>query len=106
MPYAKADMCPREDPAAEGSRVGLISARLCQRKNSPDVRYESGLEAKEAGKMVAMQRRKGRRRKWKTKKSSDKNGATKRGQKVNEEIKQQNVDYVATACIVPHPLVR
>ena len=98
--------CPREYPTSCGGGFALIAAILQHIPSSPDAGDKSGLDAREAGKMVAMQRRKGRRRKWKTKKSSDKNGATKRGQKVNEEIKQQNVDYVATACIVPHPLVR
>ena len=77
MTFSKADAHPREDPAAGGGGVDLISARFRQRPFSPDARDELGFKAKVSGSMVSRRRQGGERRKWNTRKSTDKNGAAK-----------------------------
>ena len=54
--------------------------------------------------MIERRRREGVRRERKTRKSTDKNGAAKQGQTADKEKKM--CDFVATAGLVPRPLVR
>ena len=63
MPCAKEDARPREDPTDGGGRVDPIAARLQRIPSSPDTGDESGLEANDAGSMVARRRQEGGRRK-------------------------------------------
>ena len=71
--------------------VSPIAAILRQRPSSPDAGDKSGLYAKEAGNVVVRQRRKFRRRKRKTNKLTDKNGAAKQEQTADEDIKQKRL---------------
>ena len=98
MPCAKKDERPRDDPAAGGGGVDPISSRLRRRSSIPDVRYESGLKAKEAGSMVERRRREGR-------KFTGKYIAAKQVQTADEE-KNKKVDFMAVAVVIPHPLVQ
>ena len=77
MTFAKADAHPREDPAAGGGGVDPISERFRRRPSSPDAGDELGFKAKVSGSMVLRRRQGGERRKRKTRKSTDKNGAAK-----------------------------
>ena len=85
MPCAKVDALPVEDPAPVGGRVAPISTRLRQRPSCPDTGYELGLDAKEAGSMMARRRREGGMWEQKTRKSTDKNGVFDQGHTVDEE---------------------
>ena len=93
MPCAKKDTRLREDPVEGGGTVDPISAILRRRPSSPYAGDESGLEAKKAGIMVARQRREGKMRERKTRKSTAKNGAAKRGQTVDEEEKNGMISW-------------
>ena len=85
MPCANTDARAREDTAAGGGGVDPIAAILQRRPSIPDGGDDLGLEAKEAGSMVARRRREGERRDRKTRKSTGKNDAAKRGQTDDEE---------------------
>ena len=93
-------------PAAGGRGVDPIATILRQRPSSPNAEDESGFKAKEAGSMVARQQREGKRRERKIRKSTDKNGAAKRGQTAYEEEKQKSIYFLATAGVLSRPLVR
>ena len=85
MSCAKADARPREDPATGGGGVTPIAPRFRQRPSRLNARDDSGIEAKEAGSMVARRRQEDGRRKQKTRKKTDKNGAVKQGQTAEED---------------------
>ena len=105
MPCANPDASPREAPAAAGGGVNPIAIILRQRPSIPNGGDESEFEAKEAGSMVARRRREGERRERKTRKSTGNNGAAVRGQTADEEGEKVG-DFMATAGVVPRPLVR
>ena len=63
MPCAKSDARPRKDPAAGVGGVAPITTRFWQRSFSPNVRDESGEEAKKASSKVSRRQQEGGR--WK-----------------------------------------
>ena len=114
IPCDKAHACTRGDPATGGVRVAPISANLWWIPYIPEAKDESGLEVKEAGNKVAKWQREGWRRKQKTGKLTDNNGAANRGQTADEEGKKcwlhgrgrrQKVGCMAAAGVVPLLLV-
>ena len=105
MHCAKADARPREDPAAGGGGVDPIAAKLRRRPSIPNAGGKSVFKAKEAGSMVARRRREGQRQERKTRKSTENNCAAMRGKTADKEEKKR-YDSVATAGIVPCPLIR
>ena len=56
--------------------------------------------------MVVGRRQEGEKKEQKTRNSTDNNGAAKQGQTADKEKKQKRGYFVATACVVPRPLVR
>ena len=87
MPCAKTDARLREDYAAGCGGVDLIAEILQRRPSSSDTGDKLGFESKEAGIMVVRRQREGERREQKTRKSTDKNYAAKRGHTADEEKK-------------------
>ena len=93
MPCAKMDVRPREDPAAVGGRVDPIAHILLWRPSIPKAGDEFIFESKEAGSMVARRWWEGESQKQKTRKSTDKNGAAKRGQTADEEKNKKLISW-------------
>ena len=106
MPCAKTDARTREDPSKGGGGVNPVAVIFRRTPSIPDAGYESGFEAKEAGSMLARRQREGKRRERNTKKSTEKNSASKRGQTADDEKNKKRGDFVATAGVVPCPLVQ
>ena len=105
MPCNKADARLREDPAAGGDRVNPIAARLRRRYSIPNAGHELGLEAKEERSMVERRQCEGGRRSRRQGSQLTRMSWSSKGrQRTRRNTK--NIDYVATAGVVPRPLVK